>query len=583
MRGKATMGPGDQTAKRGTWVRKLAEGDKRIVILVVAALALFYLVTAAQNLGDTDDSYAFAYRAEHFTLDHFSDPRLLLYHFSMRLLYLGASGIGWDVSALVLMRGVSALCAAASLVLLFRIAARSLGVTNVTAVLAALLLGVCYGFWRYAAEVEVYAPAIFLILLVLHGLSKFDGGGLPQRVVHGALWGFIAGLAILAYQPSVIPLCFAFPWLLLSRERAPSLISYLALVGLVVSGGYLLAYLAYWPEPLGIRGLENFLSQRSDEFMVPPFSLRTVVVSMIRTAFALGHDIVSANWIFAFDPLADLVQRAYPTNVITEEIFLAKKAGVLAYLPALSLSLLIVLGVWVLLRAWHLPKGLLLRRPMIVILLWLGINGAIIGRLNPAGVEAWIMVLPPLALVAAAFVIEPCVRRGRVLLIATFVTVLFLHNLVGGMALMFDPQAEYNRVKGAWVIDNARSNDLVIVPADADLVEALRYLSPAQVALIAMGDIPKVAGSLANQNLESLYTRTRGRDFDHYILRSLIENARESGGRVIVFSDFFVPAPSQVQANWPEFAAIRGLREMAIRVYESPDAGETYVLPVPVQ
>jgi predicted nuclease of predicted toxin-antitoxin system len=329
--------------------------------------------------------------------------------------------------------------------------------------------------------------------------------------------------------------------------------------------------------------LGNFLSQRSDEFMVSPFSLRTVIVSIIRTAFALSHDIVSANWIFAFDPLSDLVQRAYPTNVIKEEIFLAKKAGVLAYLPALSLALLVALGGWIMLRAWRLPEGLLRRRPMIVVLLWLGINGAIIGRLNPAGVEAWIMVLAPIALVAAAFVIEPCVRRGRVLVIAAFVTVLFFHNLVGGMALMFDPQGEYNKVKGAWVIDNARSNDLVIVPADADLVEALRYLSPAQVALIAMGDIPKVADSLAGQDLESLYTRTRGRDFDHHILRRLIENARDSGGRVIVFSDFFVPPPSRIQAEWPAFAAVEALREKATRVYETPDAGDTYVLPVPVQ
>ena len=548
------------------------------------ALAVFYLATAAGNLGETDDVYAFAYRAENFPLDHLSDPRLMLYHIAMRLLYLGATGLGLDLSALTLMRGASALCAAAALLVFLRIAVSDLRLSPVTALAATVLLGVCYGFWRYAAEAEVYVPAILFILLVYHGLSALKAGegslaGLPAA----AAWGVFAGLTVLFYQPSVIPLFFAFPLLLADSRRILPLGAYLALGGVTVICGYVIGYLAYWPEPLGPGGLANFLSQRSGEFIVPPLSIKTVAVSLVRAAFALGHDIASANWIFAIDPVTSLIQRAFSYNVITEEVFLAKRAGAFAYLPILTLLLLAFLALRMVFLAWPLSFAVLRQRAVLVVLLWIAVNGAIVGRLNPAGVEAWIMLLPPLALLAAVVILEPCLRKGRGRLLAGFAVVLFLHNAIGGMALVHEPEGEYDRAKGAWVIAEAQPRDLVIVAGNAGLAETLRYLSPAQVALVGLRDTPPLAEALLSGDVSRLLLRTRGRDFSNHVLRSLIREAGAAGGRVILFDDFFKPPGGQRAVILPGFAKVEALQGEVTAVYEAPGAGTTYVLPAPAR
>lgn len=582
------LSPGTPIAGRGGLARlaaALAAGEWRASIFCFLLLVAFYLATAAGNLGETDDVYAFAYRAEHFELTRLSDPRLLLYHVAMRLLFLGSQALGLDFGALGLMRGISALAAAGSLLLVIRIASADLKLGSAAALAAGAILASCYGFWRYAAEAEVYLPAIFLILLIFRGLSALGPDGGRGRSWKAALaaagWGTMAGLTVLLYQPSVIPLYFAFPLLLARRSHIAALCGYLLAGGVVVCAGYGIGFLAYWQGTPSVAGFIFFLSQRSGEFIVPPLSLQTVAVSVIRAAFALGHDIVSANWIFAFDPISGVIQRAFSYNVITEEIFLAKRAGALAYLPLVTLLLLIVLAAGLLVKLWPLSLARLRDRRVLTLLGWVALNGAIVGRLNPAGVEAWIVLLPPLVLLLAVLVVQPCFDRGAGSWIAGLAAVLFLHNALGGMALVQDPAGEYDRVKGTWVIAEAEPQDLVVVAGNAGLVETLRYLSRTKVALINVNDAPKLADSLRQDDLSQLRVLTRGRDFNNVLLHALIKETAAAGGRLILFDDFFEPPPGMQDRPWPAFDRVRALRDEATKVYDSPGAGATYVLQPP--
>ncbi|TQV83340.1 hypothetical protein [Denitrobaculum tricleocarpae] len=570
---------------RADWVRGIAQGGWRKTGLLFCLFVAFYLLTAAGNISETDDVYAFAYRAENFPVDYLSDPRLMLYHISMRLLFLASGLLGWDVSALVLMRGFSAVCAAASLLLLMRIVFVDLKLSAATAVVSAAVLGCSYGFWRYAAEAEVYVPAIFLILLVFHSLVRITSG--TRDDVSGlflsAGCGVISGITVLFYQPSVIPLFFAFPFLLLYRARLFHLGVYGVTGGAVVISGYLLGFFAFWPEPFSLAAFEAFLSQRSSEFIVPTFSLKTLVVSMIRSAFAIGHDLVSMNWVFAFDPVIALIQQAFSYHIIDEEVFSARRAGFLVYLPivtvvalaTVSLRILVVLGI---------PSITFLKqRPFLVIFLWTAINGAVVGRLNPGGLEAWIMVFPPLILLFAALVVEPCMRMGRGAWVVAFAVVLSLHNAVGGMALVRDPAHEYARVVGAWVIDEAKSEDLVIVTGDASLGESLRYLSAAQVAFVGEFQAPVISARLLDGDLSDLATRTKGRDFDGVPLHELIETTWRADGRVIFLERFFEVPRGFKRENWPEFELTSVLRAQLEQVHDNPDVGGTYLLSEPLQ
>ncbi|MEQ9606805.1 MAG: hypothetical protein RLN99_03970, partial [Kiloniellaceae bacterium] len=453
------------------------------------------------------------------------------------------------------------------------------------ALTAGAILASCYGFWRYAAEAEVYLPAIFLILLIFRGLSALgrdsDVGRGGKAALAAAGWGTLAGLAILFYQPSVIPLYFAFPLLLARRSHIAALCGYLLAGGVVVCAGYAIGFLVYWQGTPSVAGFIAFMSQRSGEFIVPPLSLRTVAVSLLRAAFALGHDIASANWIFAFDAVSGVIQRAFSYNVITEEIFLAKRAGALAYLPLATLLLMVLLAAGVLVKLWPLSLARLRDRRVLALLAWVAVNGAIVGRLNPAGVEAWIVLLPPLVLLLAVLVVQPCCDRGAGRWIAGFAAVLFLHNALGGMALVQDPASEYDRVKGTWVIAEAEPQDLVVVAGNAGLVETLRYLSRAKIALISVSDAPKLADSLQQDDLSQLRVLTRGRDFNNVLLHALIKETAAAGGRLILFDDFFERPPGLQDRPWPAFDRVRALRDAATKVYDSAGAGATYVLPLP--
>ena len=585
---KASSSPPEQEDDfLNRWTDRLVRGDWRLTAVLFLVLVAFYLVTAAGNISETDDVYAFAYRAENFPVDHLSDPRLMLYHVAMRLLFVGSGAVGLDVSALSLMRWVSVLSAAAALILMLRILCIDLRLSAATAVLATVILAISYGFWRYAAEAEVYVPAIFLILLVFRGLLSArdaEGAGVNWSSLPSILgWGLLAGLTVLFYQPSAIPLFLAFPLLLLYRHSIVQLGCYFAGGGLVIVAGYLIGFLVYWPEPLAPEAFSRFLAQRAGEFMVPPLSLRTVIVSMIRAAFALGHDLVSANWIFAFDPVTQLVQKAFSNNVITEEVYLAKQAGFLAYLPIATLAALAVISLRILPVLWRPSLAFLKERAYLAVLLWAGINGAVIGRLNPAGLEAWIMVFPPLIMLFAALVVQPCLDRGRRGLVATFAALVFLHNALGGMALVHDPANEFDRAKGSWVIAEAKPADLVIVVNNAGLGETLRYLSPARVALIGPFQATTVAQSLLQNDLNGLFTQTRGRDFDGFFLRELIAETWRSGGRLILFDHFFqLPGPDGAR-DPPALSPLSELKAETSRVYEAPGVGATYVLPAPIQ
>lgn len=579
------MSSEQQPFHKAAWANALVDGGWRTTGTLFLALTAFYLLTAAGNISETDDVYAFAYRAENFPLDYLSDPRLMLYHIAMRLLFLGSGMLGLDVSALMLMRGFSAVFAAASLLLLMRIIVLDLKLSAATAVLAAAILGSSYGFWRYAAEAEVYIPAIFLILLVFHGLSRVSarpGHSFGEFLIPVG-WGAVAGLTVLFYQPSVIPLFFAFPFLLLYRAQIFHL-GFYGMTGVaVVVGGYLLGFLAFWPEPLGLGSFEAFLSQRSTEFIVPTFSLKTLIVSMVRSAFSLGHDLTSVNWIFAFDPVVALIQKAFSNNVIVEEVFLAKRAGALVYLPVITLLALAVVSLRILLFVGMPSIAFLKQRGFLVILVWTLINGAIIGRLNPAGLEAWIIVFPPLVILFSALVIEPCLRRGRGVWVGGFAVILFFHNAVGGMALVRDPANEYARALGAWVIAEAKADDLVIVTGDASLAESLRYLAPAQVAAVGQFQAPVISARLLESDLDSLLTRTKGRDFEDALLSQMIENTWNSGGRLILLTPFFeVPRGFKLE-DWPEFGLTSALRDELEQVYDAPGVGATYILSEPLK
>ena len=79
---------------------KVASGlaDPRRVVYVLAvfaALVLFYVVTAPENRTESDDRFTFAVMLESKTAGQLvRDSRLMLFHTTVRALYVGLHGLG---------------------------------------------------------------------------------------------------------------------------------------------------------------------------------------------------------------------------------------------------------------------------------------------------------------------------------------------------------------------------------------------------------------------------------------------------------------------------------------------------------
>ena len=460
----------------------------------------------------------------------------MLYHVLMRALYLGIAMVHPSVETLTIMRGVALLSAPFILLLFVQLLSREFSLRASTAVFVGAFLAVSYGFWRYAVEADVYIPATLLIVLTLKLLLSAGPSPFDRRLIGATL---LASLSVLFYQPAVLAVFFAFPLLLLRRERLIQLAIYLILGGAGVAIVYVVAYGFSQDMPITPERFSAFLSQRSNEFMVPALSIAVFIKSIIKSVFALGHDLVSANWVFGIDLLSQLVERVFPSNVIEEEVFAARSSGWLPYLSFFWLPALAYLAFKAVRAIPAVPWAKLKERNVQMCVLWLLVSTAVIGRLNPAGIEAWLMVLIPLFCLLAVFFFEPLVEARRTLLLTTILFVFTAHNLTGGMAITWSPTGDFDYVKGQWVIEQATGDDLIIVIDDAGLAEMLRYRSQAKVDLVRAGSSPAIAHSLLNGEPPVQPILTFGRDFLGQDVYKHIQHSTEQGGRIFLFDEFF--------------------------------------------
>ncbi len=508
--------------------------------LLWLALVVLYAITGAHNLSETDDVYAFAYRAEHFSWDHVSDPRLMLYHMLSRWLYLGLSMLGLPVTGLMVISGLSLLSAAGVLILLTGLLVQHYKVSPPAACAAAVMLGISYGFWRYANEGDVYVPAMMLILCIWRGILNIAEK--PSGINSGSasVWGCLAGLTVLFYQPSAIPLLLVFPWLWVIKRQIRLAFLYGFSATLIIVAGYLAGFYLYWPDHSSLNDVRMFLAQRSEEFIIPTLTFEVFLRSILQSAFALGHDILASHWVFGIDQLFEQIQHQLPRHDLHEERFLAEHMGRWRYIAPITCVAALVAGALLLFRAGLSWRRWQMSAPIAVTLLWTLVNGAIVGRMNAAGVEAWISVLLPLALLFGVWIAETLTQTGRERWLLVTLLLFALHNGLSGIFWVYSDDYEFEKVRGDWAIAQTQKNDLVIVTDQADLAEALRYHCAAEVVLMRGRDASWLAGILLRPEVPTTITiKTYGRDFAKQNIVDKVQHVRLERGRIILFSEFF--------------------------------------------
>lgn len=437
---------------------------------IILFLLFFFTIWGVEivNRTEAEDAYDYSLIAEQGAPQRLYHSHHLLYGALAKDAYVASRALGYTGRAYGVLRLLSALSGAGALMLFYKFCVRVLKLAPLAALPGVLLLLFSYGFWRYANEVEIIAPASILAMLILYLAFVY-----PRTPLDFALLGVLGAGAFLLHILNGIPVFMAVPLALLLKKSYKGLIIYVSVAALISAGTYLAVALLE-PDQLHIAG------------GVGP---RIGLMKPVRGVIGIGAAIVAGNFTLGYSFLRGLLPEIFPARMLLEEIYMGEAmplwmtvAGTATF-SALALSAaLFALKSFDKRRLLHSVKSTNPLRPAIAaVAVWAATYALTILLLEPGNPEVWVQGLLPIFLLITYFCVDSLYKRNRLWVAALFVACMAAHNYVGGMLPLRDADGDYNRAKAEWILSVATPEDLIITAANPVFERYLRYYSPARV------------------------------------------------------------------------------------------------------
>ncbi|MFA7256173.1 MAG: hypothetical protein WC047_01175 [Kiritimatiellales bacterium] len=472
-------------------------------ILFFAAILGFFLLTVPANHSEAEDAYFYARMAEQGAWPGLFHMHHLIYLPLMRMIFRAVQLVGYNGRAFPVLTGVSMICGALT-VCLFAVLLQRMNVKKNLAWLFAGSLLFSYGFWRYSTTVEIYTPAAALSLLAFYCAVRSTD--------RPFFWGSVlaGSLALLLHLVTISAVLLAVPLFYLLRRQKIQAALYILIVLLITGAGYGLVF------GCGIRPevFNDALVQRGTLL-----NLQTWISALI----AWGQTVFSGNFLFSIPFASQQIVRLLPFQMLQEELFMGRQAPFWVPVVApVTFGLAIGLAVGLFCVVLRHMKQMMANRfvAFISVLVWFAGAAAMALCSEPANPEMWICVLPPFWLLSGlAWNAVPESRCSRWMPFA-LAAVLLLHNWAGGMSLVKSPEGDYCQQKGAWIIEQAGPEDLILTADSHSFVTFLQYHTPACV----------LDSKFANEDQwRMLQLRTAGRTF---VFSDVIELLPPVAGRL---------------------------------------------------
>ena len=408
----------------------------KMLLLLFFLSIIFFIAVLPGNHSEAEDAFEYSRLIEEGQGAELFHPHHLLYLPLQKGVFKSVQVLGYDGRSYYVARAVSMFSGAVALLLFFLVACRFGGASDGRIpFIATLGLLFSYGFVRYACEVEIYLPAMALALAAIYSTLR-------KR--------FIAGI------------CFAALAVLMHTINMAVALVVIPLIYLVISKDWKRAVL-HGAATLALIGLVYGVVQNTSGLFSPPVDsasegwLQPGTVGKAIVGF--GQCVLSANFIFAYEIIAEKLQAWFPYRVFSEELFAA--AHMPRWLKAIA-PLTFILALAGLVGA---AGGLFFRacrrrafdRIFFVLLLWLGGTLFPTLMLEPSNPELWILALAPLWMLFLWFA-AGLEKAGW---LAIVVCLLGVHNIVAGMGFVKDQKGDYNFRKSEWVLQHAEANDMV--------------------------------------------------------------------------------------------------------------------------
>ncbi|UYQ92524.1 DUF2723 domain-containing protein [Chitinophaga horti] len=430
-------------------------------LIAFAALTLFFILSFPGNRSEADDGFHYAYLVRSSGYAHLFQPRYLFFLPLAKAIW---QLFGERIDAYWLMCTLSAICSALTVVLCFRFQERVLKMSRNAALCGCALLLFAYGYWRYSVEAEVYALSnVFCIGVLYLILSQRE----MRPLVLAVLAGFIAGIGVLIYKPNAIPLFFCFPFAFFLRRYWAAAFVYGIVGVLVVIGGYYITYQALAPQQAFVAFLMDGASQSYGSIFV--------------TGFVLVSNIVSTGFLYGIDSVEQFIRGHFPANMIVEEVYAANTNGVLNFVACATLVLTGIALLWLLIKGFRHTTRKGFKPENWLLVLWIAIYGLVLLYLDPNSPEPWTMLLVPIVLLFTSWLVSPLFEKKLTFVPWLAVSLLALHNLVGGYMLIRSESSDYIVNRAAWLKQHARTGDLVLSLGSGSMLAYIVYESPASI------------------------------------------------------------------------------------------------------
>lgn len=496
-------------------------------LLFLAALVLFSVV-APGNHSEAEDAFEYSRLIEEGGGAELFHPHHLLYLPAQKVVFRAIQVLGYSGRSYHVTRAVSMFSGALALCLFHLILCRLQSLARGSSSrqlpwIAMMGLLFSYGFVRYACEVEIYLPALVVALAAIHAaLRARDSWGWFVACI------VISTLAVLihtinsAMALGVIPLFY----LLVSGDRRQVIVHAMVTIFLV--------------------GLVYFIVQETWGISRPPVDTASEGLlrpgSLAKAAVGFGQCLLSANYIFAYDALAERLQTMFPYRVFAEELFAASHMP--PWLKAVApLTFVLAVAGMASIAVFLLFNTLRIRafdRMLVVLLLWLGGTMFPTIVLEPSNPELWVLALVPLWAIFFWLAVRLDLSAKSVRLFGLVVVLLGIHNVVAGMGSVKDRDGDYHFRKAEWILRHAGDNDVVHTADSHVFMFYLNYLGKAEV-------------------------------------RNVNSQDWKAGDATYVFDDVFNP-PSAIGVRYPHFAervatTAKELRPKCRKIHEDQFGG----------
>lgn len=393
--------------------RNFSPSELAVALLLIVAFAALYILTRTGV--HTFDAISYTYDVESKPLLEVFHPHHLLYGAAGKLAIWIAQLFGYDGRADQPIQVLNALAGALGVAALWRFGVRFSG-RRWLSLGAAALVGMCFAYWLYATEVEVYTLAALFISISLWIMAALEQQRTTAKII---LLGLATAGAVMFHQTNVL---FALPvsaFLLLRRDWRGFL-----LYGVVSGTAVALPYLAV-AYASGLRDWQGFYDWASGYAQTGQWG------------GYLSAEHLPALW----DGLRNTIS---PHNSLLAILF---------YLLVIVSAALALRDLWKQGRAW-----------LAFALVWLLLYGAFFWWWEPWNIEFWIALLPLWALLcfAALRAIERAALRNTLGIAAGVLALALFAAHLSPIQAAADPATDYYQQVTAALVPELQTLDLVV-------------------------------------------------------------------------------------------------------------------------